>query len=51
MLVASAALLVLTTYCPILDWQHVIFVHLRVVAVTVVTGIVLGTIAEFAGNS
>ena len=45
-LIASAALLVLTSYCPILSWPHVLVAHLGAVAVTIAAAIVVGELAE-----
>jgi len=45
-LISSAALLVLTLYCPILTWSHVIIAHLGAVAVIVAAGITAGQLVE-----
>lgn len=45
-LLSSAALLVLTCYCPILHWRHVLVAHLGAVVVIVVAGALVGNMAE-----
>jgi hypothetical protein len=45
-LISSAALLVLTSYCPILAWPHVLVVHLGAVAVIIAAGIAVGKLVE-----
>jgi hypothetical protein len=45
-LISSAALLVLTSYCPILAWPHVFVVHLGAVAVIVAAGMIVGKLVE-----
>lgn len=45
-LIASAALLILTVYCPILNWQHVLIAHLGAVAVIVAAAIIVGRLSD-----
>ncbi len=45
-LISSAALLVLTVYCPILNWAHVLVAHVGAVAAVVVAGAIIGELAQ-----
>lgn len=45
-LISSAALLVLTVYCPILNWTHVLVAHVGSVAAVAAAGAIIGKLAQ-----
>jgi hypothetical protein len=45
-LLSSAALLVLTSYCPILSWSHVLIAHVGSAALVVIAAAITGKVAE-----
>ena len=45
-LISSAALLVLTVYCPVLNWDHVLVAHLGAVAAIVAAGAIIGKLTQ-----